>query len=53
MRGPRLAGGKDIEEFRHVHGKGLFPPDAVTDRDFGAINAWLRTLKRPAGAGRD
>ena len=24
-RGPRLAGGRDVEEFRNVHGHGLFP----------------------------
>jgi len=45
-RGPRLAGGRELEEFRGVHGHGLFPPSVVTDRDFAAINAWLRTLPR-------
>jgi mono/diheme cytochrome c family protein len=45
-RGPSLAGGRDVEEFRHVHGHGLFPPRIVSDRDFAAINAWLRTLPR-------
>jgi uncharacterized membrane protein len=49
MRGPRLAGGVELEEFRGVHGHGLFPPRAVSDRDFAAINAWLRTL--PGGEG--
>ena len=44
MRGPRLAGGVELEEFRGVHGHGLFPPRAVSDRDFAAINAWLQTL---------
>jgi uncharacterized membrane protein len=44
LRGPRLAGGVDLEDFRRVHGHGLFPPDAVSDRDFAAIDAWLRTL---------
>ena len=44
LRGPRLAGGVELEEFRHVHGQGLFPPTVVTDGDFAAINAWLRTL---------
>ncbi len=44
-RGPRLAGGVDLEEFRHVHGSGLFPPQIVSDRDFDAVNAWLQTLR--------
>lgn len=48
-RGPALAGGRDVEEFRHVHEHGLFPPDVVTDRDFAAINAYLRTLPHPRG----
>ena len=48
LRGPALAGGAELEEFRHVHGTGLFPPDAVKDSDFAAINAWLRTLQRRA-----
>ena len=43
-RGPALAGGRELEEFRHVHGKLLFPPKMVSDRDFQAVNAWLRTL---------
>jgi mono/diheme cytochrome c family protein len=43
-RGPSLAGGRDLEEFRHVHGNLLFPSQIVSDRDFAAINAWLRTL---------
>jgi mono/diheme cytochrome c family protein len=46
MRGPRLVGGVELADFRHVHGHGLFPPDVVTDRDFAAIDAWLRTLPR-------
>jgi mono/diheme cytochrome c family protein len=46
QRGPRLAGGVELEEFRGVHAHGLFPPDVVTDRDFAAINAWLQTLRR-------
>jgi uncharacterized membrane protein len=45
-RGPRLAGGVELEEFRGVHGHGLFPPAIVSDRDFHALNAWLRTLPR-------
>src|SRR3954452_19324892 len=43
-RGPRLAGGVELEEFRHVHGDGLFPPRIVSDRDFAAVNAYLRSL---------
>jgi uncharacterized membrane protein len=46
MRGPALAGGKDLGDFRHVHAHGLFPPAVVTDRDFEAIDAWLKTLPR-------
>jgi mono/diheme cytochrome c family protein len=45
-RGPRLAGGVELEEFRGVHAHGLFPPDVVTDKDFAAINAYLKTLQR-------
>jgi uncharacterized membrane protein len=45
-RGPRLAGGRDLDEFRRVHARGLFPPSVVSDRDFAAINAWLHTLPR-------
>jgi mono/diheme cytochrome c family protein len=45
-RGPRLAGGVELEEFRGVHGHGLFPPRIVSDRDFAAIDAWLQTLSR-------
>ncbi|MEA2172152.1 MAG: hypothetical protein QOF76_5452 [Solirubrobacteraceae bacterium] len=44
-RGPDLAGGRDLSDFRAVHGTGLFPPSTVSDRDFAAINAWLRTLR--------
>ena len=47
MRGPRLAGGNDIEQYRHVHGNGLFPPNVVTPRMFRAINAYLRSLGAP------
>jgi mono/diheme cytochrome c family protein len=46
-RGPSLAGGRDLEEFRRVHQHGLFPKAVVSDRDFAAINAWLRTLSPP------
>lgn len=50
QRGPRLAGGDvDLEEFRGVHGHGLFPPKIVTDQDFAAIKAYLQTL--PGGRG--
>ena len=49
QRGPSLAGGRGLEDFRRVHAKGLFPPAAVSDRDFQAIDAWLRTLQRPGG----
>ena len=48
-RGPSLAGGRDLGDFREVHANGLFPPAAVSDRDFEAINAWLRTLQRRGG----
>jgi uncharacterized membrane protein len=46
QRGPRLAGGAALEDFRRVHGHGLFPARVVTDRDFAAIDAYLRTLSR-------
>jgi mono/diheme cytochrome c family protein len=49
LRGPDLAGGAELAQFRRVHGSGLFPPAVVSDRDFAAVNAWLRTLPRPAG----
>lgn len=45
-RGPRLAGGVELQDFRGVHGRGLFPPGVVTDRDFAAIDAYLQTLSR-------
>jgi mono/diheme cytochrome c family protein len=44
LRGPSLAGGIELTNFRAVHGNGLFPASVVTQRDFDAINAWLRTL---------
>src|SRR3954454_16542782 len=50
-RGPRLAGGRELGEFRGVHATGLFPPSVVTDRDFAAVDAWLRSL--PGGRGGD
>jgi mono/diheme cytochrome c family protein len=49
-RGPELAGGRSLEKFRGVHGHGLFPPNVVTDRDFAAIVAFLKT-KQPTGGG--
>jgi uncharacterized membrane protein len=51
-RGPRLAGGKDLADFRRVHGGGLFPPAIVSDRDFAAVDAYLRTLARPEPGNR-
>lgn len=45
LRGPMLAGGRDLADFRRVHQHGLFPPAVVTDRDFAAIDAWLKSLK--------
>jgi mono/diheme cytochrome c family protein len=48
-RGPSLAGGRELEEFRHVHGDGLFPKRMVSDEDFATINAWLSTLPHPRG----
>lgn len=48
LRGPNLQGGREVEEFRHVHGHGLFPSQAVSDRAFAAINAYLKTLPTPA-----
>jgi uncharacterized membrane protein len=51
LRGPSLQGGRGTEDFRRVHGHGLFPPKAVSDREFAAIDAWLGTLGggRPGG----
>jgi uncharacterized membrane protein len=46
LRAPRLAGGRDVTEFRQVHQHGLFPKAVVTDRDFAAIDAWLKSLPR-------
>lgn len=51
LRGPSLAGGVELRRFRRVHGHGLFPPAVVTDRDFRAIDAWLRTLRPRGGRG--
>lgn len=49
LRGPSLSGGAELGQFRRVHGDGLFPPAAVSDRDFTAVDAWLRTLPRRRG----
>jgi uncharacterized membrane protein len=49
LRGPSLAGGAELAQFREKHAHGLFPPSVVTDRDFAAIDAWLRTLPRGSG----
>lgn len=52
LRGPPLGGGIELRDFRGVHGGGLFPASVVTDRDFRAVDAWLRTLperRRDAG----
>jgi mono/diheme cytochrome c family protein len=48
QRGPDLQGGRGLDDFRRVHGHGLFPAKAVTDQEFAAIDAYLRTL----GGGR-
>ncbi len=48
-RGPALAGGRDLDDFRRVHEHGLVPRAVVSDRDFAAIDAWLRTLPRVGG----
>jgi mono/diheme cytochrome c family protein len=50
-RGPGLAGGRELGEFRGVHGHGLFPRQVVSDRDFAAINAWLQTLPHASHGG--
>jgi uncharacterized membrane protein len=49
LRGPALAGGVKLEQFRGVHGGGLFPSAVVKDSDFAALNAWLQTLPRAEG----
>ena len=51
MRGPNLQGGRDVADFRRVHGHGLFPAKAVSDRQFAAIDAWLQTLGGGRGGG--
>lgn len=50
-RGPSLAGGRPLEDFRGVHAHGLFPASVVSDRDFAAIVAFLRTKPRTAQKG--
>jgi uncharacterized membrane protein len=47
LRGPRLAGGVELQDFRHVHGHGLFPQRVISDHDFAVINAYLKTLGPP------
>lgn len=49
MRGPALAGGRGLDDFRRVHAHGLFPPSVVSDKDFRAIDAYLRTIPGRAG----
>jgi mono/diheme cytochrome c family protein len=46
LRGPRLAGGVDVADFRRVHGHLLFPERVIGDREFAAIDAYLKTLRR-------
>jgi uncharacterized membrane protein len=53
LRGPQLAGGVELEEFRAVHAHGLFPPSVVNNTDFAAINAWLKTLPGPPSRRHD
>ena len=54
LRGPALAGGRDLDAFRRVHGAGLFGPAIVSGRDFRAIDAYLRTIPgRPGEEGGD
>jgi hypothetical protein len=38
-----------LDDFRNVHGGGLFPAAVVTDPDFEAVNAFLRTLPKRRG----
>jgi mono/diheme cytochrome c family protein len=47
QRGPRLAGGAELTDFRRVHAHGLFPAAVVTAGDFDALDAYLRTLGPP------
>jgi mono/diheme cytochrome c family protein len=49
LRAPPLAGGRDVADFRRVHQHGLFPRAVVTDRDFAAVDAWLKTLNPGPG----
>jgi mono/diheme cytochrome c family protein len=53
LRGPQLAGGADLADFRRVHEHGLFPPRIVPDGDFAAVDAYLKTLQRTGGRGRN
>jgi uncharacterized membrane protein len=52
-RGPGLAGGAELGRFRRKHAHGLFPSSVVTDRDFEAVDAWLRSLPRTRRRGED
>jgi mono/diheme cytochrome c family protein len=47
LRGPRLAGGAELADFRRVHGHLLFPRGVIGDREFAVIDAYLRSLGRP------
>jgi uncharacterized membrane protein len=52
QRGPALAGRDvELEEFRGVHGHGLFPAKIVSDGDFAAIKAYLQGLPARGGSG--
>lgn len=52
QRGPSLAGGRGLEDFRRVHEHGLFPPKIVSDKQYEVIDTYLKTLGPPEGAGR-
>jgi hypothetical protein len=41
----RVQQDRHTHDFRRVHGAGLFPPAVVSDRDFAAVDAWLKTLR--------
>jgi len=43
-RGPALAGGIELDEFRGAHGSTLFPAGVVTDPMFQVVDDWLKTL---------
>jgi mono/diheme cytochrome c family protein len=48
-RGPPLAGGRGLDDFRRVHGHGLFPPAMVSAQDFAVVDRYLRSLASPSG----